>query len=327
MPRQARLDAPGTLHHVIIRGIEKRKIVDDKDDRKNFVTRLGDLASETKTEIYAWALMSNHAHILLRSGPPGLSNYMRRLLSGYAITYNLRHKRHGHLFQNRYKSVVCEEDAYFQELVRYIHLNPLRANVVKGLSSLDRYPWCGHSVVMGRRKHEWQNVNYVLSWFDSKKRQARKAYHEYVKKGVSDGKRPDLVGGGLIRSLGGWSAVMSLRRSNEKVLSDERILGSGEFVEKLIEEADERMKYQYSGDMQRKLALKLIREVSEKESINLKEIQSGSRRGKIPKIRSDLAYQLIMEYGLTLAEIGRQLGVSTSAVSKILKRRGKTLSI
>ena len=326
MPRQARLDAPGTLHHVIIRGIEKRKIVNDKYDRKDFVTRLGDLASDTKTEIYAWSLMSNHAHILLKSGPPGISKYMRRLLSGYAISYNLRHKRNGHLFQNRYKSIVCEEDAYFQELVRYIHLNPLRAKIVKDLSSLDRYPWCGHSVVMGKRKHEWQNVNYVLSWFGHKEGHARKAYREYVKDGLSDGKRPELVGGGLIRSLGGWSAVKSLRRSNEKVLSDERILGSGEFVGKLIEESDEKMKYQYSGDTQRKLAVKLIREVSDKEGINLKEMQLGSRRGRIPKIRSDLAYRLITEYGMTLAETGRQLGVSTSAISKILKRRGDSLS-
>ena len=104
-------------------------------------------------------------------------------------------------------------------------------------------------------------------------------------------------------------------------------MGSSEFVEKLIEEADERMKYQYSGDTQRKLAVKLIREVSEKEGINLKEMQSGSRRGKIPKTRSDLAYQLILEYGMTLAETGRQLGVSTSAVSKMLERRGNSLSI
>lgn len=141
------------------------------------------------------------------------------------------------------------------------------------------------------------------------------------------GRRPELVGGGLIRSLGGWSAVKSLRRSNEKVLSDERILGSGEFVGKLIEEADEKMKYQYSGDTQRKVAVKLIREVSKKEGFNLKEMQLGSRRGRIPKIRSDLAYRLITEYGMTLAETGRQLGVSTSAISKILKRRGDSLSI
>lgn len=105
MPRQARLDAPGTLHHVIIRGIENGKIVDDQGDRENFVSRMGKLVSETETVIYAWALMPNHAHILLRSGPHGLPKYMRRFLTGYAITYNRRHGRFGHLFQNRYKSI------------------------------------------------------------------------------------------------------------------------------------------------------------------------------------------------------------------------------
>ena len=102
MPRQARLDAVGTLHHVIIRGIEKRRIVDDDSDRREFVSRLGRLAGETGTSIYAWALMSNHAHILLSSGRQGLAKFMRRLLTGYAVRYNPRHRRHGHLFQNRY---------------------------------------------------------------------------------------------------------------------------------------------------------------------------------------------------------------------------------
>ena len=88
MPRRARLDAPGTLHHVIVREIEKRRIVNDVADRKNFVTRMGQLALETQTAIYAWALMTNHAHILLRSAKIGLSGYMRRLLTGYAISYN-----------------------------------------------------------------------------------------------------------------------------------------------------------------------------------------------------------------------------------------------
>ena len=150
MPRGARLDAPGTLHHVIVRGIEKRRIVDDVADRKNFVTRLAELSAETKTNIYAWALMTNHAHMLLRSSEIGLSGFMRRLLTGYAISYNRRHRRWGHLFQNRYKSIVCDEDAYFTELVRYIHLNPLRAKLVKSLAQLDRYRWSGHGVIMGK---------------------------------------------------------------------------------------------------------------------------------------------------------------------------------
>jgi len=114
------------LHHVIVRGIEKRRIVDDRWDRRNFVSRLGQVASDTETDVYAWALMTNHAHILLRSSQHGLSRFMRRLLTGYAITYNLRHRRHAHLFENRYKSIVCDEDAYFRELVRYIHLHPVK---------------------------------------------------------------------------------------------------------------------------------------------------------------------------------------------------------
>ena len=106
MPRQARFDAPGTLHHVIVSGIEKRRIVDDKKHRENFVTKMAQTPADTDTIIYAWALMRNHAHILLRSGASGLTRFMRRFLTGYAIIYNIRHKRHGHLFQNRYKSII-----------------------------------------------------------------------------------------------------------------------------------------------------------------------------------------------------------------------------
>ncbi len=87
MPRRARLDAPGTLHHVMVRGIGRRRIVNDVADHKNFVERLGELAVDTKTAIYAWALLTNHAHILLRSSEIGLSGFMRRLLTGYAIFY------------------------------------------------------------------------------------------------------------------------------------------------------------------------------------------------------------------------------------------------
>ena len=112
MPRQARLDSPGTLHHVIIRGLERGTIVRDDADREAFVTRLGDLAQATGTAIYAWAVLPNHAHLLVRSGPAGLPRFMRRLLTGYAVTFNRRHQRVGYLFQNRYKSIVCEEDAY-----------------------------------------------------------------------------------------------------------------------------------------------------------------------------------------------------------------------
>ncbi len=324
MPRKARLDAPGTLHHVIVRGIEKRKIVDDNHDRQEFVYRMGTIASETETSIYAWALMTNHAHILLRSGPAGLPKYMRRLLSGYAIFYNRRHQRHGHLFQNRYKSIVCEEQSYFKELVRYIHLNPLRGKQIESLSKLNDYQWCGHSVVVGRETNDWQDREYVLKGFGPKKAEAKKAYLEFVKQGINQGRRSDLVGGGLIRSVGGWSAVKAMRRIGVREKSDERILGGGKFVKKLIEQSDAPRKKQFSILERLQQAAVLVEKVCKKQKVSVEALKSGSRRQNVSKVRSQLAKALVEECGLSLTETGRQLGVSPSAVAKSLSRRKKS---
>jgi len=323
MPRQARLDAPGTLHHVIVRGIERRKIVDDDQDRQDFVSRMGTIASETRTSIYAWGLMTNHAHILLRSGPSGLPGFMKRLLTGYAISYNHRHRRHGHLFQNRYKSIICEEDPYFKELVRYIHLNPLRTKLVESLDRLDRYRWCGHSVLLGRVKNEWQDRDYVLKWFGAKEGEAKKAYRQFVKKGIDRGRRSDLVGGGLIRSQGGWSAVKAMRRLGVREKSDERILGSGEFVKQLIEQSDKTRKEQFCVQEGSQQAASLIEKVCRKEKVSVGALETGSRRQKVSRVRSQLAEKLVEECGLSLIEASRHIGVSPSAVAKILSRRDR----
>jgi REP element-mobilizing transposase RayT len=320
MPRQARLDAPGTLHHVIIRGIEKRKIVTDDKDRKKFVARLSQLAEDTRTAIYAWALLNNHAHILLRSSEIGLSRFMRRLLTAYAINYNLRHKRQGHLFQNRYKSIVCEEDNYFRELVRYIHLNPLRANLVRNSGELDSYRWCGHSALMGKRVNDWQDRDYVLKWFGRKEGEAKKAYREYVKKGIEKGRPPELVGGGLIRSLGGWSQVKSMRHLGIHEHSDERILGSGDFVKQVIKEASIKVKYQFPENELMGKVDEFISTICHYENINIIEMRSGSRRKRVSKVRAQIAIGLIEKYGISMAEAARRLGVSTSAISKIVNR-------
>jgi len=320
MPRRARLDAPGTLHHVIIRGIEKRRIVKDVADHENFVKRLEELSAETKTAIYAWALMTNHAHILLRSSEFGLPGFMRRLLTGYAISYNRRHRRWGHLFQNRYKSIICDEDAYFTLLVRYIHLNPLRAKLVNSLEQLDRYRWCGHSTIVGKIKNDWQDRDYVLKWFGNKEGEATGAYRNYVKKGIAEGRCPELVGGGLIRSMGGWSAVKALRRSGDRELSDERILGSGEFVEQIIKEAETKTKYQLPVLDYHKKIDELITRICRDEKVSIEELKGGSRRREASRVRARIAIRLVKTHGVALAEVARQLGVSTSAVSKIMKR-------
>ena len=136
MPRTARLDAPGVLQHVMICGIERREIFRNNKDREDFIERLEVLCPETEINCYAWAFLSNHAHFLFRTGRESLSRLMRRLLTGYVIGFNRRHGRSGRLFQNRYKSIVCQEETYLRELVRYIHLNPVRAGMVESLDEL-----------------------------------------------------------------------------------------------------------------------------------------------------------------------------------------------
>jgi putative transposase len=112
MPRKARIDAPGALHHIIVRGIERRKIFYDADDQDNFLQRLGVILTQTGTPCFAWALMPNHVHILLQTGTPPIATVMLRLLTRYAVSFNRRHHSHGQLFQNRYKSILCQEEMY-----------------------------------------------------------------------------------------------------------------------------------------------------------------------------------------------------------------------
>ncbi|RJQ63197.1 MAG: transposase, partial [Desulfobacteraceae bacterium] len=213
MPRRARIDAPGALHHIIFRGIERRNIFRDNKDRDNFLDRLGTVLSETGTPCYAWAMIPNHVHLLLKTGYAPISTVMRRLLTGHGAYFNRRHRRHGKLFQNRYKSILCQEDAYLLELVRYIHLNPLRAVLVSDLKSLDRWAYSGHSTLMGKRTSLWQDSEYVLKFFGKSLSAARKKYRAYVEEAAGEGRKPELTGGGLIRSMGGWAAAKMLRNT------------------------------------------------------------------------------------------------------------------
>ncbi|MCF8383637.1 MAG: transposase [Chlorobium sp.] len=320
MPRVARLDAPGTLHHVMVRGIEGGPIVTDDHDREQFVSRTGLLSRSTGTTVYAWALMTNHSHLLLRSGHAGISGFMRKLLTGYAISYNLRHKRHGYLFQNRYKSIVCQEDGYFQKLVSYIHLNPFRAGLVRSLDELDDYPWTGHAVLMNRASNDWQDRDYVLSYFGEKEGSARQSYREFIAEQSVLGRQPELVGGGLVRSAGGWSEVKALRKRGELQLGDARILGDGDFVKTMLDEAEEsRKELLCVYEMERKAEDEMEKKC-EQQGVSKDLLQKGSRQAAVSKLREELAALMVDELGLTQAATARLLGISTSGVAGILRR-------
>ena len=233
---------------------------------------------------------------------------MRRLLTGYAVNFNHRHRRSGHLFQNRYKSIVVEEDPYFVELIRYIHLNPLNARVVPSLRELNSYKWSGHRCLIGNNPFPWYDATYVLKWFSDSK----KSYRTFIKEGVEKKYLPDLSGGGLIRTLGGLPEALLAKQA--PVLTDQRILGSGEFVRNVAQKRPSSLSR--FEEMER-----IISSLCLEEAITREQLTGGSRAGKLPRLRSDLAFILSRQLGISHAAIGRTLGITTSAVSRIMERR------
>lgn len=304
----------------MVRGINKSTIFEDDEDREQFLNRLGGNITDARASVYAFALMTNHAHVLFKSGKPGISAVMRKQLTWYAQYYNRRHLRSGHLFENRYKSILCDEDNYLLALIRYIHLNPIRAGIVGTVEELDRYPWSGHSFLMGEREYGWMDVKYVLLQFKGTIKKARNAYRRFVEEGISMGRQPQLTGGGLIRSKGGWSQVVSARRSGEREEYDERILGSGDFVQAALKEAEEKIRLQLKHRRTGRTLVQIIDQECDRWKISPKELEGGSRRREVSAMRIKIAKRGLDELGLSLAEIARHVGVSTSGLARAIKR-------
>ena len=320
MPRKSRIDAPGALHHIVTRGIERRDIFLDDDDRVDFVDRLGGILEETETRCLAWALMSNHFHLLLKTGKNPIATVMRRVLTGYAVTFNRRHDRTGHLFQNRYKSILCQEEAYLLELVRYVHLNPIRAGIVKDLKALDRFAFTGHSALVGQVRRDWQDTGSVLGLYGEKLGAARKRYRDFILAGISQGRRQELTGGGLIRSAGGWEEVKRMREAKEFQKSDERILGDGAFVERVLGGCDEKMERRYLLKAKGYDLDKALLRVSDLMNMEPSMILRSGKERKRVRARGLFCYWAVRELGIGMSELSRKLGLSLAGISQSVKR-------
>jgi putative transposase len=314
MPRQARLDIPGVVHHVMAKGIEGREIFHNNKDRDAFLYRLEEIVSEVGgPKVYAWALIPNHFHLLIRPAQTRLATVMQRLLTGYALTFNKVHKRVGHLFQNRYKSIVVEEDPYFLELVRYIHLNPLRSGIVTTLKELKKYRYTGHSTILGPQARQFQAVDDVLLRFSDNRPVALKAYEEFVAAGVEQGTREDLRGGGLIRSAGGLGALLARGAGSEEA-ADERILGSGVFVESVLHTREMEVCSTTTG------VGEILSEIAGKTGVAKDLILGPSTASIVSKARVEFYKRARQEAGMTTAEVGRLTGRTHVAVIRALER-------
>ncbi|MBN1823863.1 MAG: transposase [Endomicrobiales bacterium] len=320
MPRKGRISIEGGIYHVIQRGLERREIYKDDADREEFLRRLSEGLKETGHKCYGWVLMPNHFHLILKASARPLSDLMRKLLTGYALYFNKKNKRSGYLYQGRYKSVLCQEDNYLLELVRYVHLNALRAKIVRDMKALSKYKWSGHSVLMGENKADWQSTDEILGYFSQIKSKAIREYEEFVAEARGVPKREDLTGGGLIRSVGGWKEVMNLRRSKEKWIADERILGDGDFVEEALRQAEEKIEKREKLKKEGWDINRLVKKVCKMTGVNEKEIKRYSKRSKLSRARSLVAYFGSKELGISGAELARYFGITRSSISEAIVR-------
>ena len=214
---------------------------------------------------------------------------------------------------NRY---FCDEEVYFKELIRYVHLNPLRAGLVDDLVGLDHYPWCGHVFVVNGTEHPWHDVSFVLSRFGEKSREARRSYKEFLAGGIREDSGSAK---GTWRS--DWSLLEWLKEvrptGNVDVNDREgRVLGGEKFVKSLIIE-----KHKTPGPDVKALE-ELIRGACRKAGLSVEELLSGRRRANVAEVRAQLVRQLVAYPDITLTDIGFLVGVSKSGVYRILERKG-----
>lgn len=261
--------------------------------------------------------MPNHFHLLIVRGPRPLAELMRRLMTGYAVGFNIRYKRSGHLFQNRYKSILCEKETYLLELAAYIHLNPLRAHIVKGLKELKEYPWCGHGALCSGKEDGIIDTGEILEHFGRNKLQARRAYEEFVSERVVRFKGGEYSGGGLLRSIGGITNLA--RKPGEREAFDDRILGSGGFVENIVKERDE------EASLVRMTKEDVLREVERVTGVSKEDLLSAGKRSRIARARALYCYLRKTAGGVNGVALVKELKISSGAAS-YMAYKGKEIA-
>jgi REP-associated tyrosine transposase len=181
MTRPLRIEFAGALYHVTSRGDRCDDIYEDDTDRKQFIEVLAEVCDRFNWVVHAYCLMSNHYHLLIETPDGNLSKGMRQLNGVYTQRFNRCHKRVGHVFQGRYKSIIVQKESYLVELARYIVLNPVRAQMVR---SAKDWSWSSYRATSGQTKGpDWLSTDWLLSAFGRRKSNAMKLYRAFVSEG------------------------------------------------------------------------------------------------------------------------------------------------
>jgi REP element-mobilizing transposase RayT len=288
MARRIRLDAPGAAHHVMVRGIDGERIFRDPDDYQDFVDRFVRILPLEGAPCFAWALMPNHGHFVIRTNEGGLSRIMRRLNTSYAQRFNRRWARRGYLFQNRFRSRLVTDDADLMGLVRYVHLNPLEAGLAPSLAALERFPWCGHGALMGSRPGlPFEAVADTLALFAEDVATARRRLRQWMAADASE------------RHVDPTAAPAAE--------SPPRFLAPG---------------FEAEGTIGLEALLAAARR---HYGVREDQLRSGRKKPEIVRVRAVVAYWAVVHLRIPTAPVAAALGISPSTVSACVDRgRGQS---
>lgn len=294
MPRKARAEVEGGLYHVITRGNNRQQIFNSPDDYEKFLSLLAVQKIKLPFFLYAYCLMSNHVHLLIERQASAVGQIMHRLLTGYVQYYNRRHRKVGHLLQGRYKSILCQSDRYLSELVRYVHLNPVRARIVR---KPEEYQYSSHRAYLGLAPAGIVDIDSVLRHFGAKRAVARDRYWKFVAAGIKHGRREEFY-----------------------AIEDGRFLGTQDFVDATIHRIGEtepsnqasRKKERPVGEVQTDRLIVAVERVCRIS----REDFCGSRKNARAILAKELLILVGLQMGASMKALSEELGISRSALSR-----------
>jgi len=284
MARRPRLLAPGVLYHVIVRGNHGQKTFLNASDYQAYLERLGRYRKQLGVTVDAYCLMPNHVHLLVETGSQPLSRFMQGLQQSYTQYFNRKHRKVGHLFQGRYKAIVCQTDEYLLSLVRYIHLNPIRAKMVR---KLEEYPYSGHRNYAEGRASEILEPGRVLDMLGG-----RAGYRRFVLEGLKDGHREEYY-----------------------QVEDQRFLGAEEFAQKLKRKVNE----EETPRLKKPLSV-VFRSAARAVGVEAQVLEGADRGWKVSQSRALVGYVLVRRLGYKLKDVAKCLGRDVATVSSLVSR-------
>jgi len=306
MARKRRIEFLGAFYHVLARGNNKQVVFKDEQDYKVYISRIKRYQKRYNFILYAYVLMPNHVHLLIETGAMPLSKIMQGIQQSYTIYFHKKYNSVGHLFQGRYKAILCEREMYLLELVRYIHLNPVRAGLV---DNPDDYAWSSHPVYLGYCNQDFVNKDFILIMFSEAECSAKNLYHKFIRDGLNIGHRKEF-----------YDTV------------NQSYLGSSDFVAKVEkkirnnmkkDEVKKREEIQYLRD---RLGVKIkspddiLKLVSDVTEFSQECILGRNRTAKASNIRALYAFICARYGGISNKSLAKILGRECSTIANMIRR-------